>query len=116
MICNILKPDIVFTHSLNDHHQDHINVGKITFAATRYNGVDLITYPSLYTKVNQSNNLVVDVSDYINQKMEVVDVFKSQVGRLYTNKDWLLCKMRASGYLFGFEYAEEFEIKRSYIK
>lgn len=72
-----IYPDIVFTHSPTDSHQDHRNTAEIVKSATRRR-CSLLYFDS-YSSVDFKPNLYVDISRYLGRKAELLSIFKSQV-------------------------------------
>jgi len=82
-IINDVKPDLVITHSLIDHHQDHIAVSLATQAALRNSWASLLYYQSWYQRIPFEHNFVVNIKSYVERKQKLLDVFKSLSDRDY---------------------------------
>lgn len=108
-------PDIIYTHWINDTHQDHRNVALTTIAAARYNKSSLYMYeqtiPGGIGISSFKAQLYIDISDVIDKKMESILAHRSQV---YKNKEWWLSGLKGRcahhGYQIGVKYAEVFEV------
>lgn len=72
------QPDLIFTHCIDDVHQDHRNIGWATLSATRRKKTAILLYPSLFTRNRFTPNLFIDISNYIDQKPELLSLFESQ--------------------------------------
>jgi len=97
-IKNFFAPDIIFTHSGNDAHQDHQLVSKLTWNTFRdhfileyeipkYEG-DLVT-PNLYARINAS---------YVEKKIDLIcNLFKTQKERPWFSKETFRSVMKIRG-------------------
>lgn len=110
-----LNPHSVFTHWLEDSHQDHVNVTHCVIAATRKNDFNVYMYeqtiPGGITPAAFRAQYIIDVSNVINEKMESIRCHASQIPR---NGDWWVEGVRGRamyrGYQIRARYAEAFEI------
>jgi LmbE family N-acetylglucosaminyl deacetylase len=75
------QPDIVITHSLNDTHHDHRAIAASTIEAGR-NVPNIMAYEIPLTK-DFKPQIFYDISDVINEKVELLNLFKSQMDKLY---------------------------------
>ncbi len=108
-IVNKLKPDIIFTHSTNEIHQDHRNTAISTFSAAR-NVPTILCYesPSLMTDFKpQCYN---DILKTIDQKIEALKLHKSQIDKRYFKIDAILGLAKFRGNQINLKYAESFEV------
>lgn len=105
------SPDIVFTPSINDLHQDHEVIAKETLRAFKTSTIfgyeepwNLITFNS--TALSKLSKL------HVETKIKALLCYNSQKHRHYFKEDfiWNLAKMR--GTLINHEYAEAFEIMK----
>lgn len=138
------QPEIVLANSLEDRHPDHGRAAKLIADACFYSGlVKVPTYaddgtlherwrPKAVYHFIQDRNLkpdfVVDISDFIDKKMELVKAFRSQFhvpdAKEYAEEldspisgadfmQFLRAKARTYGRAAGFEYAEGFNVSRT---
>ncbi|MFX0132854.1 MAG: PIG-L deacetylase family protein [Candidatus Hodarchaeota archaeon] len=82
-IINIMKPDIIYTHSYKDTHQDHRNTSYATLAAGRRSN-KIFMYESPTTLMEFSPQVFVDISDELEQKKKIMSLFLSQ-----NDKSWM---------------------------
>ncbi|GAA1498587.1 PIG-L deacetylase family protein [Paeniglutamicibacter kerguelensis] len=83
---NEVKPDMVFTHSENDHHQDHHAVHLATLrAARRHSSILCFESPSATRRFNPA--VFVDIEDYLDVKVHAVAQHKNQAGKPYMGAD-----------------------------
>lgn len=138
------KPEIILANALSDRHPDHGKAAKLIADAGFYAGlVKISTFDehgnaqdrwraqAMYHYIQDHNlkpDFVVDISDYIDKKIELVLAFRSQFylpeAKEYENElsspisgkdfiDFLRAKARAYGRIAGFEYAEGFNVART---
>ncbi|MFH2109396.1 MAG: PIG-L deacetylase family protein [Patescibacteria group bacterium] len=111
IISDKVNPNLVFTHTNLDHHQDHLAVFQSTVAALRNMSVGaIILYPSANHRKSVETNLVIDISDFFTKKQEVLDLFKSQRNNWYLTPTFVSNFASSMGIQFGFRYAEGFQI------
>lgn len=110
-----VKPYAVFTHWIEDSHQDHVNFSKCIVAATRKNHFHVFMYentiPGGLTTGAFRAQFFIDISKTIDSKLKSIEAHASQIRR---NGDWWIhgIKGRAMyrGYQIHANYAEAFEI------
>lgn len=109
------QPHSVFTHWIEDSHQDHVNVTRCIVAATRKNNFNVYMYeqtiPGGITPAGFRAQYLIDVSKYIDRKIQSILAHASQMKR---NGEWWLEGVRGRamyrGYQIHTQYAEAFEI------
>jgi N-acetylglucosamine malate deacetylase 1 len=114
-IVSHFNPHSIFTHWVEDSHQDHVNLTRCVIAATRKNHFNVYMYeqtiPGGITPAAFRAQYLIDISDYIDKKMESVRAHASQIIR---NGDWWIEGIRGRamyrGYQMRSKYAEAFEI------
>lgn len=138
------QPDIVLANALDDRHPDHGRAAKLVADACFYSGlIKVATHDdegqlhdrwrpnALYHYIQDRNlepDFVVDISPYIEKKMELIQAFRSQFyipeAEEYTKEldspisgadfmKFLRAKARSYGRVAGFEYAEGFNADRT---
>jgi LmbE family N-acetylglucosaminyl deacetylase len=107
-----LQPTHVYTHCAEDTHQDHRAVHDATLVAAR--GVpNVYCYQAPSSTVEFSPNLFVDITDFIKDKIEAIDSYKSQVDRMDAlQHDVILATARYWGRFAGYVLAEPMRIVR----
>jgi LmbE family N-acetylglucosaminyl deacetylase len=109
---DLVKPDMVFTHSSSDKHQDHEVIYNESFRAfknTRVLGYDMPwNYDfndnrTLFSKVNESQ---ADI------KLSALALYRSQQHRSTMQSDYVKSLMRVRGQQINALYAEAFETIR----
>ncbi len=109
------RPHSVFTHWIEDSHQDHVNVTRCIIAATRKNNFNVYMYeqtiPGGITPAGFRAQYLIDVSEYIDRKLASIHAHASQMKR---NGEWWLEGVRGRamyrGYQIHTRFAEAFEI------
>ena len=101
----------VYTHSIKDTHQDHRNTAYATLSAARF-VPEILAYesPSLY--LNFSPNYYVDISSYIDKKIELLNKFTTQNGRDYMKINAIRGLSQFRGLGPAVSHAEAFEVIR----
>ena len=109
------QPKSVFTHWVEDSHQDHVNVTRCIIAATRKNHFNVYMYeqtiPGGITPAGFRAQYLVDVSKYIDRKMASIHAHASQLPR--NGPRWsegVRGRAMYRGYQINVEYGEAFEI------
>lgn len=110
-----LDPELIYTHWDQDSHQDHNNLSRGVISATRKNRCSLLMYeqtiPGGIVPGGFKAQSFVDVSDYIDRKIESIRAHESQHE---VNGDLWLQGVRGRASYRGFQinvaYAEAFEV------
>lgn len=105
-----VEPDLVLVHAPEDTHQDHRVLNRATFSATRY--TRNVMYYEGPTTQNFLPTVFVNISDYVDRKMELLDAHASQVKQTniadMTIIDLARSNATARGILGRVKYAEGF--------
>jgi N-acetylglucosamine malate deacetylase 1 len=132
------QPEIVLCNAVSDRHPDHGRAAQLVSEACFYSGLRRIE-TSLDGKSQEAwrpkavyhyiqdrllkPDFVVDVSEFVDRKMEAIKAFKSQFYNPESNEpespisvknffDVVLGKMTAHGRDAGYDYAEGFTVER----
>ncbi len=112
---NELKPELVLLPSTADTHQDHQTISQEGFRA--FKKISMIGYEMPYNNLSFTTNLFVTLEEkHVDQKIEALKGYKSQLGRIYATEDFIRSLARVRGTQIGVEYAEVFEVMRWVIK
>lgn len=137
------QPDLVLANALDDRHPDHGRAAKLTADACYYSGLvkietrdeegnlqDRWRPKAVYHYIQDRNlepDFVIDISDFIDKKMELIRAFKSQFyipeAKEYSKElsspissktfmEFLKAKARTYGRSANFEFAEGFNVAR----
>jgi LmbE family N-acetylglucosaminyl deacetylase len=106
------KPDIIFTHSEHDLHQDHKAVFEATLRATRNYPVTILCYESPSITQDFRPTYFVDVCDYVEVKVEAIHQHWNQKSKPYMDADLVRSKLVFRGGQAKLKYAEGFEVAR----
>jgi LmbE family N-acetylglucosaminyl deacetylase len=128
-IINTVAPDIVFTHSSKDAHQDHRNTHLASLSAARDIG-KIFLYESPAALREFLPQVYVDVAETIETKLKAVAMFESQALKSYIkdyakaldpSQKWNISGSlsnaseglaRFRGFQVGLALAESFEVAR----
>ena len=112
-----IKPDIVFTHCVNDEHHDHQATGDSTIEAARY-VPNIFAYENPLTK-EFVPKVFVDITEVIKQKVNLLSFFLSQKDKIYLKKEAIfgLAQYRAlQSRLENVRFVEAYElVKLSFV-
>ncbi len=109
---NKANPDLILTHSHGDVHHDHRAIALATLEAARFNS-NVLSYEIPLSR-NFDPKVFVDISDVVNEKVELIEIFWSQQSKLYLKSNAIkgLAEYRAlqSRLNTGIKYVEAFEV------
>ena len=102
----------VYTHSIEDTHQDHRAVHAASLVAAR--GVpNVYCYQTPSSTVEFKPHRFVDITHYIEQKIHLIGAYKSQIDRMESlQPDVILSTARYWGRFAGYVLAEPLQIIR----
>jgi LmbE family N-acetylglucosaminyl deacetylase len=110
-----VQPDLIYTHSTHDTHQDHRAVYEAVLVAAR-SVASIVSFQSPSTTVEFRPNRFVDVSAHIRRKLDLLACFASQHAiRDYLADDLVLSTARYWSRHAGVAYAEPFEVVRERV-
>jgi len=109
-----IKPDLVFTPSKFDVHQDHFTVTQEALRAFKFTSILGYELPW--------NNYVFETTCFVHleirhvlKKLESLKCYRSQIGRKYANEDYIKGLALTRGVQVGGTYAETFNLLRLII-
>lgn len=111
IVVNELKPDIVFTHSIHDLHQDHRAVHYATLRACR-NLSTILCYESPSITQYFQPNVFINIEQYLDIKIESIQEHKDQNKKRYVQPEQVYGKAIFRGSQAKLEEAEGFEAIR----
>jgi LmbE family N-acetylglucosaminyl deacetylase/CheY-like chemotaxis protein len=107
-----MQPTIVYTHSLQDGHQDHRSVHRATVVACR-------AVPSLYCYQAPSSDVdfrptkFIEIGDFLDRKVEAIGAYASQTAKRPYLRETLLCATAEYwGRFMQYGIAEPLEVVR----
>ena len=115
------KPQFTYLPPLLDIHEDHEIVAKAGLVACRYrsNIERVFSYEipvtTVFPKIRRSEinyNCFVDISDFIEKKLEAMSLYKTELKTLPhpRSREGLKILARERGLVSSFEYAESFSL------
>lgn len=110
-----IKPDLIFTHTIEDHHQDHKNLAFSTLSACRRLKTNILHYESPSTAQTFTPTVYSDISNTIEDKIKAINMFFTQDEKVYVNPDAIKGLAQYRGYISGSMYAEAFTVSKYYI-
>lgn len=111
---NKANPDLILTHSHGDVHHDHRAIALATLEAARFNS-NVLSYEIPLSR-NFDPKVFVDISEVVNEKVELIEIFWSQQSKLYLKANAIkgLAEYRAlqSRLNTSIKYVEAFEVMK----
>lgn len=106
-----LQPDLVFTHSSTDTHQDHQVIHNETYRA--FKDRSILGYDMPWnTRKENLNTYHIITKEQIEAKVKALSFYKSQNQRTYTQPEYIESLARLRGTGTSTRYAEAFETIR----
>ena len=106
------RPDIIFTHSKHDLHQDHRAVYEATMQAARNTRTTILCYESPSATQDFIPTYFIDVGKYVEVKLRAIRQHWDQRKKLYMKSDVIRGKLAFRGAQAKVNYAEGFEVAR----
>lgn len=104
-IANIIRkymPEVIITHPKDESHPDHIAAYNLVYASSFYARLTkwqltgepwkvkrIFHFPGGHQRVNRKVSFIVDISDFIEQKMKALECYKSQLIENVKNRELL---------------------------
>lgn len=107
------EPDLVFSHSEADYHQDHVAVSRAVRSANRNWNFNWLSYCSHDLRNPFVPNFFVNIDKYYDKKKELLKIFKTQEDKWYFKEDVLAS--RSLGTNVG-KYVEPFKMEFGFMK
>lgn len=104
-----IRPGLVLIPSVNDTHQDHVAVASESVRTFRHRETILSYEIHRHGSYVFKPNVFVDIESVLEEKLEVLASYKTQLHRAYFNEDVFRSIARVRGTQVGIEYAEAFE-------
>lgn len=107
------NPDIVYTHSSTDRHQDHQVVHEESCRA--FKQTNLIGYELPWNDINSNLNTFNQITpEQLRKKVISLGRYRSQQTRAYMNANYITSLATVRGVQAGCQYAEAFESIRRF--
>jgi len=107
-----IQPDLIFTHSLHDLHQDHQTVYEATMRAARSTRTTILCYESPSVTQDFHPNYFIEVGKYVEIKVQALREHWNQRKKPYMKPDLVRGKLAFRGAQAKVDYAEGFEVAR----
>ncbi len=112
-VVTTVRPTVVYVHSAADQHQDHRAVHEAVVVATR-RVPEVYCYQSPSSRVGFSPTRFVRVDDTVDEKVDLLGVYRSQSARHYLEPDLVTATARYwARQLPHIRHAEPFEVHRA---
>ena len=107
-----ISPELVFTPSIEDYHQDHKTISHESIRCFK-NNCSILCYELIWNNTGFKNQLYYPLSKKnVNDKIKSLSFYKSQSHRKYMNSDFIKSLALVRGIQNGIELAEAFEVIR----
>jgi LmbE family N-acetylglucosaminyl deacetylase len=114
-IRSTVKPDIVFTPSSFDTHQDHEVIRQETLRA--YKMSSILGYEQPWNNITFNTSCFITLEDkHIKKKTAALKCYESQKSRTYLTEEYIRSLAQTRGVQINAKYAEAFEAIRWIIK
>jgi N-acetylglucosamine malate deacetylase 1 len=108
---NDIKPDLIFTPSVNDIHQDHATISNEAVRAFKFSSI--LCYELPWNNFNFSTSCFSQLTEKnIETKVNALKEYKSQAHRTYADENFIKSLATVRGVQIGIKYAEVFEVVR----
>jgi LmbE family N-acetylglucosaminyl deacetylase len=106
-----LKPDLVFTPSKHDIHQDHATVTNEALRAFKFTSI--LGYELPWNNYIFENTCFIHLEEkHVLKKLESLKCYRSQIGRNYSSHEYIKGLALTRGIQVGGKYAETFNLIR----
>ncbi len=111
-VLELMKPDLIYTHSKNDAHQDHRNVYKATMVAARsVSSIECYQSPSSTIEFKPSR--FVDITKQIKSKIDLIKCYETQINKCnYLKSSFIMSSAEYWGRFANYSMVEPFEVVR----
>jgi LmbE family N-acetylglucosaminyl deacetylase len=109
-----VRPDIIFTHSVNDRHQDHVLVNKATESACRFFKGNIFYYEGFSSLKTFKPNVFYRIDEFFVDKLRALNMFNTQAKKPYMDVRVIetLARFRACQANLWGNLVEAFEVGR----
>jgi LmbE family N-acetylglucosaminyl deacetylase len=112
---NEIQPDIIFLPSQKDIHQDHQTVTNEGIRAFKF--CTILGYELIWNNLSFNTDCFIKITPrHLERKVAALFAYKTQLGRSYTNPDFIRALAVVRGTQIGAQYAETFEVIRWVIE
>ncbi|MDF1694592.1 MAG: PIG-L family deacetylase [Saprospiraceae bacterium] len=109
-----LNPDLVFTPSRSDIHQDHQVITNESLRAFKH--CTILGYELPWNCLSLSSDTIITLSEeHLKNKIEAIQCYDSQAHRIYHNAEYIKALAMTRGLRINKAYAEPFEMIRLII-
>ena len=106
-----IQPDLIFTPSVNDIHQDHATISNEAVRAFKFSSI--LCYELPWNNFNFATTCFFQLTkNQLDIKIKALKKYQSQSHRPYADADFIRSLARIRGVQIGAQYAEVFEVVR----
>ncbi|PXV60018.1 LmbE family N-acetylglucosaminyl deacetylase [Dysgonomonas alginatilytica] len=112
-VIHSFQPDIIYTHSINDNHQDHRNAHLATIIAARKID-EIYAYQAPSTNINFHPQKFESIDNFVDMKLQLIAFHETQKSKaVYLKDDIIKATAIYWGRYANYKSIEPFEIIRS---
>lgn len=110
-----VDPDLVLMPSMFDLHQDHATIANEGLRAFKF--CSILGYEMPWNNITFTNDSFIYLEErHLEKKMEALRCYRSQIGRDYSDPEFIKGQARTRGVQISTKYAEAFNVVRWIIK
>lgn len=110
-----IQPDVIFSPSINDIHQDHAVVALESIRA--FKNSTIFSYEVIWNHLTFENRCFITISEEnLLTKIDALKAYKSQQNRTYMSEEFIRSLAHVRGVSVQKKYAEVFDIVRMIIE
>jgi LmbE family N-acetylglucosaminyl deacetylase len=107
------KPDLILIHSQHDTHQEHKYLRDIVITAARRFPCTIFSYKSVSVTASYMENIFVDVTKEIEEKIRYISFHKSQSHHEYMSEEFIReYHVSWFGKMHGMRYVESYYVEQ----
>lgn len=109
-----IEPDILFSPSVNDIHQDHQVIAQECIRCFKRRTI--LQYQMPWDNITFNNQFFYEVEEYdVKAMINALACYKSQAKRVYMGEEYIRSLLLTTGVQVGLKYAQSFEVPRMVV-
>lgn len=114
-VINITNPDVIYTHTKNDNHQDHRNTHFATIVAGR-KVENVFCYLTPSSTIDFRPTLFSEIDEFVSKKIEIIKCFQTQTEKCaYLSEEMIASTSVFWGRFANYKKVEPFEIVKQKV-
>jgi len=109
-----INPDVIFTPSPHDIHQDHLTIAQEAIRA--FKNRTIFGYELIWNNLTFNTQCFVPLDEKcVDKKVEALKEYQSQHGKDYMSREFIYSLAKSRGIQSGNQFAEAFEVIRLFL-